>query len=173
MLVCWRLLRWGLPGSGLGFIISRPDLKNRRELVHPPASRYPLRVSAVTAGKWRRGQKIWAVKNATYHPSELNSRCNVGVIAKIISSNSLATFIRWQPIVSGLRVFDLRSVQQWGDVQELESEEDMAAYRLAVNRHLVLWLWVRTSCAQPKLCYPQNQIPLLRFKRPLYRILAH
>ena len=35
--------------------------------------------------------------------------------------------------------FDLRSVQQWGDVQELESEEDMAAYRLAVNKHLVLW----------------------------------
>ena len=62
-LLCRRLLRRDLPGSGLGFIISRQDPKSRRESVHPPPSRYPLRVCAVIAGKWKSWQNMWAVKN--------------------------------------------------------------------------------------------------------------
>ena len=144
---CWRLPKWDLVWSG---IYSKHRIRRVGDSVHPPPSKYPLGACAVTAGKWTRRQKICAVKTATLVPSEFNSSCNVGAIAQITSSNSFAPFLPLQTIVSGLRCFDLRSVQS---VLQLECKEDMAAYRLAANRHLVLWLWVS---AQPKLYYLQN-----------------
>ena len=43
------------------------------------------------------------------------------------------------------------SIQQWDDVLQLEPEEDMAAYRLAAYRHLVLWVNGRLG--------PGNRVP--------------